>query len=44
MANRVIHHRDMPAYVQPEVSEEIGAALKRRCEVVGVFVNPTSRR
>jgi phosphoribosylanthranilate isomerase len=35
----LIHHRDSPRYVQPEVAEEIGAALKRRCEVAGVFVN-----
>jgi phosphoribosylanthranilate isomerase len=37
----LIHHRDSPRYVQPEVAEEIGAALKRRCEVAGVFVNST---
>jgi phosphoribosylanthranilate isomerase len=35
----LIHHRDSPRYVRPEVAEEIGAALKRRCEVAGVFVN-----
>jgi phosphoribosylanthranilate isomerase len=37
----LIHHRDSPRYVQPEAAEEIGAALKRRCEVAGVFVNST---
>jgi len=37
----LIHHPDSPRYVQPGVAEEIGAALKRRCEVAGVFVNPT---
>jgi phosphoribosylanthranilate isomerase len=37
----LIHHRDSPRYVQPDVAEEIGAVLKRRCEVAGVFVNPT---
>jgi phosphoribosylanthranilate isomerase len=37
----LIHHRDSPRYVQPEVAGEIGAALKRRCEVAGVFVNST---
>jgi phosphoribosylanthranilate isomerase len=37
----LIHHRDSPRYVQPAVAEEIGAALKRRCEIAGVFVNPT---
>src|SRR5262245_3671404 len=35
----LIHHPDSPRYVQPEVAEEIGAALKRRCEIAGVFVN-----
>jgi phosphoribosylanthranilate isomerase len=37
----LIHHRDSPRYVQPGVAEEIGAALKRRCEIAGVFVNST---
>jgi phosphoribosylanthranilate isomerase len=37
----LIHHRESPRYVSPEVAEEIGAALKRRCEVAGVFVNST---
>jgi phosphoribosylanthranilate isomerase len=37
----LIHHPDSPRYVQPEVAEEIGAALKRRCEIAGVFVNAT---
>jgi phosphoribosylanthranilate isomerase len=37
----LIHHRDSPRYVQPEVAEEIGSALKRRCEIAGVFVNAT---
>ena len=37
----LIHHPDSPRYVDPEVAEEIGAALKRRCEVAGVFVNST---
>jgi phosphoribosylanthranilate isomerase len=37
----LIHHPDSPRYVQPEVAEEIGAALKRRCEMAGVFVNST---
>ncbi|HEX2360038.1 MAG TPA: phosphoribosylanthranilate isomerase [Solirubrobacterales bacterium] len=36
----LIHHPDSPRYVGPAVAEQIGAALKRRCEVVGVFVNP----
>jgi phosphoribosylanthranilate isomerase len=37
----LIHHRDSPRYVEPDTAEEIGAALKRRCEVAGVFVNST---
>jgi phosphoribosylanthranilate isomerase len=37
----LIHHPDSPRYVAPDVAEEIGAALKRRCEIAGVFVNPT---
>jgi phosphoribosylanthranilate isomerase len=37
----LIHHRDSPRYVEPEVAEQIGAALKRRCEIAGVFVNST---
>jgi phosphoribosylanthranilate isomerase len=37
----LIHHRESPRYVRPEVAEEIGAALKRRCEIAGVFVNST---
>ena len=35
----LIHHRESPRYVSPDVAEEIGAALKRRCELAGVFVN-----
>ena len=37
----LIHHPESPRYVRPEVAEEIGAALKRRCEIAGVFVNST---
>src|SRR5919109_570846 len=33
------HHRESPRFVAPDVAAEIGAALKRRCEVAGVFVN-----
>lgn len=33
------HHPESPRLVTPDVAAEIGAALKRRCEVVGVFVN-----
>ena len=35
----LIHDADSPRFVDPGVAEEIGAALKRRCEVAGVFVN-----
>jgi len=35
------YHADSPRRVAPDVAVEIGAALKRRCEVVGVFVNST---
>jgi phosphoribosylanthranilate isomerase len=35
----LIHHPESPRYVAPEAAEEIGAALKRRCEIAGVFVN-----
>jgi phosphoribosylanthranilate isomerase len=37
----LIHHPDSPRYVAPDVAEGIGAALKRRCEIAGVFVNST---
>ena len=35
----LIHHHESPRYVSADVAEEIGAALKRRCELAGVFVN-----
>lgn len=35
----LIHHGGSPRCVAPEVAEEIGAVLKRRVEVAGVFVN-----
>lgn len=35
----LIHHAGSPRLVEPDVAEEIGAALKRRCEIAGVFVN-----
>jgi phosphoribosylanthranilate isomerase len=35
----LIHHPESPRYVEPEVAAEIGAALKRRVEVAGVFVD-----
>src|SRR5919198_2511014 len=36
----LIHHRESPRYCEPGVAAEIGARLRRRLEVVGVFVNP----
>ncbi len=35
------HHPESPRRCAPDAAIEIGAALKRRCEVAGVFVNPT---
>jgi phosphoribosylanthranilate isomerase len=35
------HWEGTPRRVDPTAAAEIGAALKRRCEVAGVFVNPT---
>jgi phosphoribosylanthranilate isomerase len=37
----LIHYDRSPRYVEPGVATEIGAAFRRKCEVVGVFVNPT---
>ena len=37
----LIRHEPSPRFCPPDVAAEIGAALKRRCEIVGVFVNPT---
>lgn len=35
----LIHHPESPRFVVPEAAEEIAAAMKRRCEIAGVFVN-----
>ena len=35
------HHPESPRFCEPGVAVEIGAALKRRLEIVGVFVNPS---
>ncbi len=35
----LIHDPNSPRFVEGAAAEEIGAALKRRCEVAGVFVN-----
>jgi phosphoribosylanthranilate isomerase len=37
----LIHHEESPRAVDPAVAARIGAAFRRKCEVVGVFVNPT---
>lgn len=37
----LIHFDRSPRFVEPAVAAEIGAAFRRKCEVVGVFVNPT---
>jgi phosphoribosylanthranilate isomerase len=37
----LIHYDRSPRYVEPAIAAEIAAAFRRKCEVVGVFVNPT---
>lgn len=37
----LVHYEQSPRRCDPAVAAEIGASLRRRCEVVGVFVNPT---
>jgi phosphoribosylanthranilate isomerase len=37
----LVHHEPSPRRCDPAVAAEIGAALRRRLEVVGVFVNST---
>jgi phosphoribosylanthranilate isomerase len=37
----LIHFHGSPRNVDPAVATEISAAFRRKCEVVGVFVNPT---
>ncbi len=37
----LIHYDGSPRCVEPGVAAEITAAFRRKCEVVGVFVNPT---
>jgi phosphoribosylanthranilate isomerase len=36
----LIHYEDSPRAVDPDEAARIGAAFRRKCEVVGVFVNP----
>jgi phosphoribosylanthranilate isomerase len=40
----MVHHKASPRAVKFSDAAAIGAALKGRCEVVGVFVNPTLER
>jgi phosphoribosylanthranilate isomerase len=35
------HHPESPRYCEPAAAAEIAAQLRRRLEIVGVFVNPT---
>ncbi|MBK5219038.1 MAG: phosphoribosylanthranilate isomerase [Thermoleophilia bacterium] len=37
----LIHYDRSPRFVEPDMAAEIGAAFRRKCEIVGVFVNPT---
>lgn len=37
----LIHYDRSPRCVEPGAAAEIAAAYRRKCEVVGVFVNPT---
>lgn len=37
----LIHYDKSPRWVESGAAAEIGAAFRRKCEVVGVFVNPT---
>jgi phosphoribosylanthranilate isomerase len=37
----LIHHAPSPRYCEPGTAAALGAAFRRRCEVAGVFVNPT---
>jgi phosphoribosylanthranilate isomerase len=37
----LIHFHGSPRNVDPAVAAEVAAAFRRKCEVVGVFVNPT---
>lgn len=37
----LVHHEESPRSCDPATAAEVGAALRRRCQVAGVFVNPT---
>ena len=36
----LIHYEESPRRVEPAEATAISAAFRRKCEVVGVFVNP----
>lgn len=36
----LIHHPESPRSCDPDVAVQIGAELRRSCEIAGVFVNP----
>ncbi len=40
----LIHYKDSPRFVKASVAAGISEEFRRRCEVVGVFVNPTIDR
>jgi phosphoribosylanthranilate isomerase len=37
----LVHYERSPRRCEPAAAAEIGAAFRRKCEVAGVFVNPT---
>jgi phosphoribosylanthranilate isomerase len=37
----LVHHERSPRQCTPEAAAQIGAAFRRKCEIAGVFVNPT---
>ena len=41
LGDRADPPRASPRYCEPERAAAIGAAFRRRCEIAGVFVNPT---
>ena len=36
----LVHHPESPRSCDPDVAAQIGAELRRSCEIAGVFVNP----
>jgi phosphoribosylanthranilate isomerase len=37
----LVHYGESPRRCDPAAAAEVGASLRRRCEIAGVFVNPT---